>query len=165
MRVLPSFLCTGLVGCVLLTACGQDNHEVSFKSGGMTHTFADGKAAGKDFPLPLYPNAQTAGAVAAKGDGDEDSDFMMLSSTDPVDKISSFYNDKLKEAGWTVKQNAFTPQLLQLNAKKPGYEASVQISSDDKQSSITLSFSKETAGTPKMTGQVFTPDKLNPPTD
>jgi hypothetical protein len=169
MRVLSDFLSSCLLGCLLLSACVSDNHAVSFKSGGTTQTFADGAQAGKNFPLPLYPNAQTAGEVAAKGDGDEGSYFLMLSSRDSVDKINNFYNNKLKADGWNVKQNAFNSQLLQLNAQKPGYEASVQISGGDKQTSITLSFNKAIEGVPKMTGQGqgqgSMPDKLNPPTD
>jgi hypothetical protein len=154
------FLCAAAIA---LGGCTSTD-EVSFKSGGMTHTFMQGDAATKGFPLPLYPGAKSIGANAASGDAD-DEHFMMLTSADPVEKVSTFYQDKLKADGWTVSKNMVMPQLVKLDGEKQGYEASALISSDDKQTSISLSYSKAMQGTPKILGQEFTPDKLNPPTD
>jgi len=151
---------------ILLASCGSDEKNVSFKSGGMTHTFAEGKdAIPSDFPMPIYPNSEPAGSVQAQDD-DEHSRFLMMSSTDSVDKISQFYQDELKKAGWTVTPNQMIASLVNLTAQRKGLEGSVMISGGDGQpTTINLQVSKEIEGVPKTSTEVYVPDNLNPPTD
>lgn len=150
---------------LLFTACSS-HQEVSYQSGGMTHTFAEGKGAVPDnFPLPVYPGATPTGSVSAQGDADENSKFLMLSSADPVSKISDFYQAELKKGGWTVTNNQVLPSLVNIAASKQDLEASVMLSGDGQKTTISISLSKEPKGTPAPTSQTFTPDKLNPPTD
>ncbi len=53
----------------LLSGCSKEG-SVSFNSGGMTHTFSEGKdAVPKDFSLPVYPGATATGSVSAEGTG------------------------------------------------------------------------------------------------
>ncbi|HEY9793645.1 MAG TPA: hypothetical protein V6D22_24820 [Candidatus Obscuribacterales bacterium] len=175
MCVLAKLLTACICGLLLLSACASNDAEVTFKSGGMTHTFVQGEAATKDFPLPLYPKATAVGSNTASGDSD-DEHFMMLSSSDPTNKVSDFYLQELKKAGWSAETSGIIPEgaankgnsagtPVMIVAHKPGFEANVMISPEDKQTAISLSVSKQSNEKPKLSGQEFTPDKLNPPTD
>jgi hypothetical protein len=152
---------------VSLTSCGNNEKEVSFKSDGVTHTFSEGDAAkSSNFPLPLYPNAKPTGAVSAKGDGDENSSFMILTSSDKLEAVSSFYSDKLKADGWTVNVTTTMPKLVNISASKKDTEANVMLGVDEaSKTTITLAVSKESSTPTKVTKGDYTPDKLNPPTD
>ncbi len=153
-----------VTSCLLLAACNKSS-EVSFQSGGMTQTFAEGGDATKQgFLLPIYPGATPSGGVEAKGNA-ESSHFLLLNSPDPVNKISDFYQQQLKKDGWAITQQQMLPDLVNFAAKKDQLEASVMVSGEDKTSSITLSVSRAPEGTPEVSDQTFTPDKLNPPTD
>lgn len=153
----------GLACCVLLTACSS-NQEVSYQSGGMTHTWEEGKAASKDFPLPIYPNSKPSSALRASGEGDT-SEFMILVSPDSVEKVASYYSDELGKKGWKLNKLNGT-NMVNMTASKDDQQAGIMISVDDKnQTSITLTMSDEPAGVPQVTDKNFTPDKLNPPTD
>lgn len=151
------------LAATVLSSCGSDK-QVSYNSGGVTQTFSDSDAASNNFPLPLYPNAKPAGAVDAK-DGSEDNHFMMLTSDDSIEKVRDFYTQKLQADGWTVEPNSFGGGLTKLDAHKKGLEASVMLAVDNKQTSISLTVSNAEEGAPKLIGQPFTPDKMNPPTD
>ncbi len=159
-------LCSGcLLSALVFSACSQ-SPEVSYHSGGMTHTFAEGKGAVPDnLPVPVYPGATPSGSVSVQGSDDEDSKFVLLSSTDPVNKIADYYQEELKKAGWTVVSTQVLPALVNLAAKKQDLEASVMLSGDGQKTSISISVNKESKVTPVPTSQTFTPDKLNPPTD
>lgn len=152
---------------ISLNGCGNNEKEVSFKSGGVTQTFSEGEAAKpSSFPLPVYPGAQPTGSVSAKGDGDEHSSFMILSSSDPLDKISAFYSEKLKADGWTVDVTTTMPKLVNISASKKDVEGNVMLAVDDaSKTTITLAVSKEAAEPTKASTETYTPDKLNPPTD
>ncbi len=158
------FLSLSLISTAV-SSCSSPE-QVSYQSGGMTQTFVAGKDAGKgNFLLPVYPNAKASGEVSAKG-GDEQNSFMILASSDPVDKIAEFYKAELKKDGWTVSQQQMLPELVNLTAKKDKLDGSVMLSSDGKgNTSINLSVSVEPEGTPQLSTEDFIPDKLNPPTD
>lgn len=167
MRALAgTSLLTLFVGsALLLVACGSSEKQVSFDSAGMTHTMAEGESVKKnDFPLPVYPNAQPTGSVSAKGT-DEHSSFMMLSSSDSLSKVSEFYSEKLKEDGWTVNATTSMPNMVNISASKKDLEGNVMVGLDSDKTTITLAVSKEPATIPDVTGQTYTPDKINPPTD
>lgn len=152
--------------CVCLTACGHNDKEVSFKSGGMTHTFAEGTSAKTDsFPLPIYPNAKPSGSVSANGDGNEACNFMMLSTTDNLNQVSEFYSRKLKDAGWIVNSTTSMPSMVNISASKSNLEANVMIGLDSDKTNITLAFNRESTEPTKTSTETYTPDKLNPPTD
>lgn len=154
---------------VLLAACGTQEKQVSYQSGGMTQTFAEGQnAVPKDFSLPVYPNATPTGSVSADGNSQEQSQFLMLSTTDSIDKVSDFYQDKLKDAGWTIDKVDTDPKIININAHKDKLEANVIIADDSGKTTISVSSAK-TGDTSKEDAQSksddFSPNKLNPPTD
>jgi len=153
----------------LFTACGGSDQKVSFQSGGMTHTFAEGQGAvPKDFPLPIYPNATTTGSVSAEGDKEvEHSKFLMLSSSDSVEQVSKFYQDELKVTGWKVDSPQESGNLVNISASRGDYEANVMVSNDGTRTTISLALSKgsEAAHEPESNAGDYTPNKLTPPTD
>lgn len=82
----------------MISGCSNDG-AVSFNSGGMTQSFAEGKdSVPKDFILPVYPGATATGSVSADGNDQEQSKFLMLSSTDSLDKVSEYYQSSLKDS-------------------------------------------------------------------
>lgn len=157
---------TFIVASILLCACSGGGQEVSYESGGMTHKFTDGKDATKaPFLLPIYPNAKATGEVQSEGNGDDNS-FMMLSSTDPVSKVAEYYKSELQKQGWTVNQQQMLPNLVNMSAKKEKLDGSIMLSGDDSnKTTINLSVSVAQEGTPEVSKDDFSPDKLNPPTD
>jgi hypothetical protein len=160
---------TIFIALALLAGCGQNASEISFKSGGMTHTFAEGKGAvPKDFPLPVYPNSTTTGSVSAEGgSNDERAKFLLLASKDPVDQVSKYYADELKAGGWKLEGEQKTGNLVNLSASQGAIEANVMVSGGEGNTTISLSVSKNTDGAPAQSGdaQNFEPNKLTPPTD
>jgi len=154
-----------LVSC-LLTACGPSK-EVSFKSGGMTHTFAEGQGSiPSNFSLPLYPNATTTGSVSAQDEKNrEGSEFLILSSNDSLDKVSHYYQDNLKSNGWTVENTQNLPNLVNISAEKGEQDANVMLSNDGKITTISLSVTREGDETGSDSNEVYTPNTMTPPTD
>lgn len=154
---------------VLLSGCNSGTSEVSFKSGGMTHTFAEGKSSiPKDFPLPLYPNATTTGSVSADGGaGGERSKFLMLASKDPVEQVSKYYLDELKASGWKVENQETSGGLINLSASQKDMEANVLVSGESGKTTISLSVSKTTGEmkAPADDSGNYEPNKVTPPTD
>lgn len=128
---------------LLLSACSSN--QVSYDSGGMTHTFSEGSAAvPPDFPLPIYPEAKATGSVSAEGQpGTENSRFLMLSSSDSVTKVSDFYRKELNERGWKIGQvDALGTEEVNISATNKEQEAGISISSDGKKTFINLQVSR-----------------------
>jgi hypothetical protein len=76
---------------------------------GKESTFVAGAAAPKDLPawLPAYPGATSAGGFSAKT-AEATSQTFTLNTTDPPDRVLAFYQDQLKNNGFTVQ----TPTTL-----------------------------------------------------
>ncbi len=160
----------GAISAASLTSCGNPK-EVSFKSGGMTQTFAEGKdAIPKDFALPIYPGATTSGSVSAGGEDQEQSQFLMLSSNDPMDKISQFYQDQLKDKGWEIDKVDTGPKLVSIDAHKDKLQANAELAEDSDSDKTTVSLQvSRISDNPKDDSETaaenFKPDKVTPPTD
>ena len=135
----------------------------------MTHTFAEGQdAVPKDFALPIYPGATTSGSVSAGGEDEEQSQFLMLSSNDPMDKISQFYQDQLKEKGWEIDKVDTSAKLVSIDAHKDKLQANAELAEDADKTTISLQMSR-VSDNPKDDSEAaaenFKPDKVTPPTD
>ena len=165
LRLKLNFLSAGVIPiCLLITSCSSAE-QVSYQSGGMTQTFVAGRdAGGTSFLLPIYPGAKPTGEVQGKSDEDQNS-YLILISSDPVNKIAEFYKKELKDKGWTIGQQQMLPELVNIQAKKDKLDGSIMISADGKNTSISLSVSVEPEGTPEVSKEDFNPDKINPPTD
>lgn len=159
----------GFVTAALVCSGCASNEQVSFQSGGMTHTFSEGKEAiPKDFPLPIYPKATATGSVQAEGGSDrENSRFLMLASKDSVSDVSKFYLDKLKENGWKVDSQQGSASFVNLSASQSDLEANVMVSGDGAKTTISLAVSKAAAAEGASAGNPsdFVPNKITPPTD
>jgi hypothetical protein len=159
---------TMLLAGSLLSACGSSK-EVTFKSGGMTHTFAEGKSAvPQGFPLPVYPGAQATGSVSAQGEKNADqSQFLLLSSSDSAEKIRDFYQKELPVAGWKVAAIQSMPKVISISATRDNLDASVMVSSEGDKTIINIGVSKndDSEPEPAAADENYSPDKLTPPTD
>jgi hypothetical protein len=153
----------------LLAGCSPQD-SVSFKSGGMTHTFTEGKEAiPKDFVLPIYPGASATGSVSAEGTDQEESKFLMLSTADPMDKVSEYYQSSLPQKGWTIdKVDTDSPNVVSISAHMKDSQANVMLAVDNGKTTISLSVGK-TGDTSKedteSNSENYQPDKVNPPSD
>jgi len=168
-KLAANFAFFALAISIALTSCGNQQ-EVSFKSGGMTHTFAEGKAAiPKDFDKLVYPEASTTGSVSAEGDNDqEQAKFLMLSSNDPTEQISKWYQDQLKATEWSVDKVETASKIVSISGHKSNLEINVMIAQEGPKTSISLSLGKplDGAGDEKdSSSDNYTPDKVTPPTD
>jgi hypothetical protein len=136
----------------------------------MTHTMAEGKdAVPKDFPLPLYTGAAPTGSVSAEGAGDEQSRFLILSTTDSLDKVSEYYQGELKNTGWSVDNVQVSPKLVSISATKKDKEldANVLLADDGGKTTISLQSTKsvEIKKEDEEPTENYTPNKVTPPTD
>lgn len=171
MMVLPAAVTA--FALLSLSGCSEPQKVVSFKAGGMTHSFAEGNdSVPKDFPLPVYPGATATGSISAEGQGDEQSKFSMLSSKDDIHKVSDYYQQELKGKGWTVDDVQPSDNLISITAHSKDLQANVMLSADeDKQTTISLSVSKSSDATTsaddaEAATENFTPQKTAPvPTD
>jgi hypothetical protein len=164
-----SFLTPAIAAAAVIFLTGCGGQEVSFKSGGMTHTFAEGKASvPKEFENLIYPDADTKGSVSSEGDNEEQSKFLMLSCTNSIDAVSRWYQNALREQKWTVDKVQDMPKLVSINGHKDDLEVNVMIAEDDAhKTTISLSAGKQVDAATEEKEQVdnYTPDKVNPPTD
>lgn len=150
-----------------LTVSCTTNKQVSFQSGDMTHTFQEGQGfQAKNFPLPLYPGSTTTGAVSAEGDkNNEQAKFLMLSSTDSIEKVTKYYKNELEDKGWKVANIQTLPNLVSIQASKSDLEANVMIAQDNQKTTVSLGISKEADNGPIPNPSTYVPNKFTPPTD
>ena len=154
--------------CVsLISACGNSK-QVVFKSSGVTQTFTEGKTAiPKEFENYVFPDATTSGSVAAEGDNQEQSEFLMLSSKSPVTSVSKWYREKLKSDGWKITSLQEQPKLISVTGRKDNTELNIMVTEDNNVTSISLSIAKQIDGveTDDNKSENYTPNKDTPPTD
>lgn len=149
----------------LLSGCSS-NKEVSFDSGGVKQTFAAGRDATPEvFPLPLYPAAHTDGAVDAQGDANDNSRFLMLTSSDTVSKIGDYYEESMKKQNWNIVTLNTLPNMVNISAEKDNLEGNVMVTSDGEKSCIKLQVGNKVEGVPTPSAVPTTTDAMNPPTD
>ncbi len=166
--VIPGrFASNFIMSCLLLAGCALSDHKISFKSGGVTQIFAEGKSSiPANFPLPIYPKATTTGSVSASDEqGLENSKFLMLASRDPCDLVASYYKQKLLACGWKINNTQTLPRLINIIASKGHLEANIMLSSDGQKTTINLSVGDEESQLKKKSSSPYPLDKLNPPTD
>jgi hypothetical protein len=161
-----SCIVIGIFSISLLFGCAQEK-EVTFRSGGMTHTLAEGNAGvPKEFEKLIYPNAVATGSVSAEGDNEEQSKFLMLSCSDSLPMVSKWYQDALKTENWQVDKVQNMPKLVSISGHKDNLEINAMIAEDGPKTTISLSAGKQVdTSEDKEPSENYTPDKVNPPTD
>ena len=150
-----------------ITGCANDK-AVTYKSSGMTQTLAEGKqSVPKDFQLPLYPGATATGSVSAEGESEEQAKFVILSTADPIDKVSDYYQEELKKSGWSIDNIQNLGKLVSISVNQKGIDGNVNISDDNGKTTISLELNKatETKKEDEEPAENFSPDKVTPPTD
>lgn len=155
-----------ILSAAIMSGCAPAK-EVSYKSGGMTHTIVQGEdGMPKEFSKLIYPNAKADGSVSAEGNDQEQSNFVMLSSTSPVDDISEWYQKQLKENQWQITSVQTLPRMVSISGQKGDVEMNVMIADDGDKTTINLALGKTVDGVPDENEiRNFIPDKVTPPTD
>ncbi len=100
----------------------------------------NGVALPPDFPadVAIYPKA-TPHMVATK----DKETTVILTTTDPVQKVVAFYKGQLKEKRWTMRLSSETPQVSMLQGEKDGRTLAVFITETPQETSIQLAVVKE----------------------
>lgn len=149
-----------------LTAC-SNGKDVTYKSGGMTHTIAQGEGSIPDeFKALIYPDAQATGSVSADGNDQEQSKFVMLQAKAPGEDVSKWYQEQLQNNGWTVGNVQNSADVISISAQKKDIEMNVMIDEDQGKTTINLSLAKTVDQVPdESETENFVPNKAAPPTD
>ncbi len=150
-----------------ICAC-SNSKQVVFKSGGLVETSTEGKTAiPKEFENYVFPDATTSGSVAAEGDNQEQSKFLMLSSKSSLDIVSKWYREKLKSDQWKITNILDQAKLISITGRKNNTELNVMLTEDNNATSISLSFAEQldNVENDENNHENFTPNKDVPPTD
>lgn len=156
-----------LIGVVpLLQSCGSGK-DVTYKSGGMTHTIAQGEGSiPKEFASFTYPESEATGSVSADGEDKEQSQFAMLTTKAGSDEVSKWYQEQLQSNGWDLGNVQTTGGVISIDAKKKDLEMNVMINAEESKTTISLSIAKASDKVPdEAESENFVPDKVAPPTD
>lgn len=151
---------------VLASGCGNDK-SVTFKSSGMTQTFSEGA---EDLPDNLkgfvYPKSSVAGSTSSHDPEGEEAMFLTLSSTDPMDRVSEWYQSNLKSQGWSIDSLDNQGRMINIYGQKDDREINVLIAEDEKKTTISVSQGKAVDDTvDEQDLEKFTPNDLTPPMD
>lgn len=154
-----------LVGCfAFLHSCGDDR-SVTFNSAGMTHTFSEG-SVNKELQPFVYPGATVIGSTSASANDGEQSAYLSLKSTDALEKVSTWYEDKLKKDGWKIDNDDTMPRMINLSGHREDFEIAVMMSEDNASTLISVSQGRA-IDKPVDEEEIenFTPNELTPPTE
>ncbi|MBX9725264.1 MAG: hypothetical protein K2X81_27925 [Candidatus Obscuribacterales bacterium] len=82
-------------------------------------------APAPDFPISVYPGSKCQLAMNQSGAGAMQT--CALTTTDPLDKVSTYYKGWLESNGWTIKTEAAPGGVVTLIAEKGDQTASLMI--------------------------------------
>ncbi|HXU44985.1 MAG TPA: hypothetical protein VN783_05630 [Thermoanaerobaculia bacterium] len=116
---------------------------------GQTTTIG-GAAGASNLPpwIPLYPGATSQGAYSANGPQGSGA-TTILQTTDSVDKVLAFYEDKLKGEGYAVEKNSYQVNnqtaggTLTAKSKDGKQEANLIVGQSDGKTAITVSYTSK----------------------
>jgi len=165
-------LTTSAAIVILLCLSGCGGKEVNFSSGGMQQTQKIGKdSVSSDLAGLVYPGATASGSQTAKAEDKEvtdESQYLQLSSQDALEKVSSWYSETLKNAGWNIEKKETMNSMVTISGTMKDSEISVNISDDSGSTSIiiTKSTSVGVGAVPdEGDNENYKPNKDVPPTD
>lgn len=97
-----------------------------------------------DFPsdVPLYPDAEVQGSVAAAGQ-QGGGISVGLQTDDDLSDVTAWYKREVPAKGWTVTTDATVNGALILGASKDGRTLSVSVSGEGESVTIVLSVSSQ----------------------
>lgn len=160
LTAIPCFLITFISGC-------GNEKQVTFKSAGMTHTFSEG---GKDLPKELapfvYPEATVAGATNAHDAEGEQARFLSMSSSDSLEKVTGWYQERMALDGWEIDETDKLPRMINMSGHKKDLEVNVVMAEDAGKTTISVSQGRA-VDEPLSDREIdnFTPNELTPATD
>ncbi len=117
---------------VEFTVKGPDGETVHVAGSG------SGVALPEGFPgdVPIYPGAKPITSAKMK-----DTMTAVLTTDDPVAKVSQFYAEKLKDGGWSIEGTFTTADSGMVSAKKDTRTCMAQASRSGALTNITLAVS------------------------
>lgn len=160
---------TILIACVSvsLASCSAQDKNATFKSGGMTQTFAEGKdSIPKDLSELVYPGSTPTGSVTAEDDAKEMSKYMLLSSSDSIEQVGNWYQEKLQKQGWAIDSTQTMPKIISISGHLKDVEINVTVGDDGGKTTISLQQGRSVdAPADEESIENFTPNQVTPPTD
>ncbi len=92
-----------------------------------------------------------------------------MSTSEPLDKVSEFYQNTLRDKGWTIdKVDTEAPKVVSISAHLKETEANVMLADEGGKTTISLSADKvgdTTKEDAEAQTENYSPDKVNPPSD
>ncbi|MCX6620221.1 MAG: hypothetical protein NTY38_03930, partial [Acidobacteria bacterium] len=92
--------------------------------------------------IPVYPGAQTQGAMTSTSSGGEGGTVSFLTK-DSMEKVGQHYEDMLKATGYQIESQTKTPDALLFSAKNGDKVLSVIIGKGSEGTSIGITYSKK----------------------
>lgn len=138
-------------GTAVFDASGKDGTiKVTDEKGSQVATLQAGGAAPQNLPswLPLYPGGTVQGTFDTNTAEGRSASFT-LTTQDTGDKVLSFYESRLKEAGLTVDSTTVTSTaegkggILTASGENPHRQVSVLVGSSEGQTTATLTFEEK----------------------
>jgi len=159
---------TTLTLILSISAC--NNGEVSYKSGGMQQTSQSGTGSvPNDLKSLVYPGATASGAQTALEDSKDATDYskyLQLSSSDSIEEVSQWYENKLKKEGWNIEKNEQMAKTICIEGRMKEAEISITVADDAGKTNIIVSKSASSGAIPDdETVENYKPSKEVTPTD
>lgn len=115
-----------LLSLALVTGCGKKSTNIETKDGKVKietesggekvkvkteegeAEFGTGTKIPDNWPsdIPIYPGSSVMGSVDISGEAGEKSINVILTTTDPVDKVKAYYSKELKANDWEIMESA-----------------------------------------------------------
>jgi len=122
-------------GGILITTEGDDGKKASVEIGGA------GAAHHLPSWVPAYPDAEEQGHFAITGNGSEGAGGTFSFRTeDSASEVVSFYQDKIKDLGMTVRVNATTPDGGVLTATDEARSLNVVVGRDSGKTGVNVTY-------------------------
>jgi hypothetical protein len=115
----------------------------------------------KDFPL--YPDAKPSGTAVGSDNTMGKGFWLLLESSDLVDKISAFYDEQLEAKGWTIQESNVVGDGSAYKVKKEKLIGAIIISTDKKSLKTTILITLTPTNEQNPAPQEVAPDGAEPP--
>lgn len=114
-----------------------DKVTVTLEEG--SFSLEDGGSLPDNFPsdFPIYPDAKLASTWSAKGNG-ADGLSLIWETEDAIDKVSSYYENELEDAGWTLSFTSKTDNSTTFAFEKSGTKGFIGVTFEESKVVISL---------------------------
>ena len=117
----------------------NDGEKVTITSEEGEFSFEEGGSLPDNFPsdFPIYPDAELASSWTASGD-DTDGLSLIWETGDSVSKVSNYYENELKDAGWTLSFTSETEDSTTYAFEKNDVSGFIGITVEESKTVISL---------------------------